>query len=244
MGIPWTDLLDYACTWAINDTTSQDCAADCTRGVFHSQKFSYNLHMWDPEIPNESIPIMWINPSTDKYRLKDFLSAYANQPGNCVDVSTFNSLSMTALGVGVELKRQYQGNGFVTNPVCPIGSDNADSGSYEMVPFKFHQQVHINDDVYDASLAFMADTEGSSYMDTPTGFPMPDYWQTPSGPSPPPLYGLTKRCFYFQFDWVSQNEDPGGPHYNPDEFEWGLNANLGSESVSYSTPSFTYQGVE
>jgi hypothetical protein len=195
--------------------------------LYYSELFAYNLG-------TEGVPTMWFE--SGKYLLALRLASGGFEDGNCVDVSTFNAICLDALGAGVTLKRQTQNYGFVTNPVCPIGSDSTDEGNYHLVPFSMHQQVHLSGYVYDAALAFLVDLEGDEHMN-PSGPYWPlsgalSYWQTPP-PSSTPEYGLVRRYFNAVYD-----EEGGEP------FGFTMDPSLPHEIVTYTPSTFTYSGVK
>lgn len=230
----WAEVLSYACSWAEGDTSAEDCAYDCTFGLFYSQMFAYNLGTY-------GVPSQWVD--SDFFMLSDFLASSGYQSGNCVDVSSFNSLCIESLGVGVSLMQQ-QADTFVTNKVCPIGSDSTQLGNYDFVPFSMHQQVHLESDVYDAALAFPKDLNGNTYMNPPAGWVLgpPGYWQTPTGPTPPPMYGLARRYWDSEDDWHSVEYPTNDPDYWP-TFIWMIDPDLPSEVVEFNTASNDLMGV-
>jgi hypothetical protein len=214
--VPWFNVLDLACDWADNEAGIVNCAHDVTFGLYYSQLIAYNLG-------TEEVPTVWFD-NNNKFKLKEFFETPGYKDGNCVDVSTFNSICMNALGLTTQLNQQIQDEFFVTNPICPIGSDSSSVGNYFMVIFGMHQQVHISGNVFDAAIALVYDLSGSAYMNPPANWPMgaPGYWQTPYSP---PAYGLTKRYFH------SASDDPT------------ISTLLSPEQVDYSTDSFSYAGV-
>ncbi|HVT11394.1 MAG TPA: hypothetical protein VHE55_03940 [Fimbriimonadaceae bacterium] len=226
MTIPWFEVLDLACTWANDLAGPANCSRACTFGLYYSQQFAYDLH-------THNVPAMWFNPYTGNFMLKTFLNTSGYKSGNCVDVSTFNSLCTTALGETTVLNQQITSYSFVTFKVCPIGSDSTQLANYYYALFGMHQQAHVGGNVFDAALAFIYDLSGAAYMNPPANWPMPGYWQTPSSPSP--MYGLTMRYLDLNYDYVY---DDG--HY----FTWTIDPTRPSQPVPFTTNTFTYPGVE
>lgn len=197
--VPWTDVLDYSCTWARGESTLADVSRRETFGLYWGEVFAYNLG-------TEGIPPRWIevdSPHAGEFMLSDFLADVGGGlvDGSCVDISSFMQILLDSQGVTSELQRlrhRYSLNPvtdlpFVTNLVCPIGSNGSDPGLYFQLPFTMHQQCKTSAGVCDAALAFEVDLSGSGYANPPANWPMDDYWQKDAGLTPDVFYGLVYR---------------------------------------------------
>lgn len=238
MDEPWADVLDQATNWALSADSVSEAATGCTVGLFDASQFICNLH--ETGIPSKCFD--WQEDEEDEEYDEKFLLTYVvthtNIEANCVDVSTYNSICMNALGVSASLSRQFGSASFATNLVCPIGSDRTADGNYELVPFGMHQQVHLTGDkVYDAALSFKYDLSGSTSKSPAVNEDLgpPGYWQTPEGPSPLPQYGLARRYINLTYDEIE---------IDGETWTWSLNSGLSHQVVTFSSSPFTYPGVK
>lgn len=116
--------------------------------------------------------------------------------GDCVDISTLNSLALCSLGVA-HVTRQIRSTdeAFTTNFLCPMGSDPLNDTKYKTYGFVFHSiTVKRHEDlwydalIWDATTAHRKDLLGVGYRNPPT-YHEPDhsywlllgYWQTDFG---------------------------------------------------------------
>jgi hypothetical protein len=131
----------------------------------------------------------------DVFDLTGFFSAFGYRSGNCVDVAYFNQLGLMSQGVTSTTKRYTTPYtyGFVTNAVCPIGSDSTILANYNRIRWDMHQNVLDGSAVYDACLALPVDLSGAGYQNPPSNWPLNGYWQTTSGFSSPMFWGLVSR---------------------------------------------------
>jgi hypothetical protein len=128
--------------------------------------------------------------------LSELATSDGAQSGNCVDVSSFLHLNLSAQGISSDLRAITASpfGGFLTNPICPIGSDASQQGLYIQIMFTMHQQCWtFGNKVNDAALAFMSDLAGNNYFNPAWRWPMPGYWQTDPALNPPVRYGLVYR---------------------------------------------------
>jgi hypothetical protein len=174
MSVPWIEVLAPACEWSYGLTGPTSCSYANTFGIFYWQKFAY---------PDDS-DNYWVDDTDDCFLLRDFLSTSSWVDGNCVDVAAY--LQLTNLSLGVQCHIQFHqaavvegANGFVTNPICKIGSDPTVPGNYRMVDWGFHSTVLSSGLVYDACLALPVDLSGNGYQNPPASWQLAPYWQTP-----------------------------------------------------------------
>jgi hypothetical protein len=225
MQVAWTEVLDWACVWAHGLKDPVPIASAVTERLFDALLFVYNLH-------ETGIPSKWLDWDGDgKFLLTQFVGSPVIRAGNCVDVSYFNALCLSALGLpDIELNRQLVPGGFVTWPVCPIGSDRFEGSSYQALPFVFHQQVHIDDHVFDAALSFVFDPDGFFHFSPAVNWPELAYWSNHPDP-----WGLAKRYWDSNFDYA----------WDSGEFSyWYINPLVPPEPVSFSSSSFSFKGVK
>ncbi|MGI8924025.1 MAG: hypothetical protein ACR2HJ_08320 [Fimbriimonadales bacterium] len=203
LGVPWIEVLNASCNWADGEAGATACAYDSTFGLYFSHLFAYNLGTW-------GVPTLWVD-RYGRFLLSDFLDEIGHRSGNCVDVSGYLHLSLSAIGVYSPMVRLYANpvpSVFMTNLICPIGSDpdNPPSG-YSFVGFTMHQVCRVHGATYDASLGLEHDPGGSPYENPPAGWSPNDHWQAPSGQ---PQYGVVRR-------YGHQNDD-FGTEENPQQF--------------------------
>lgn len=190
----WTDVLEDACLWATGQTGTLSCRWWCTFKLYHSLVFVYDpgggprYVRWD----------IGQDPPPRLYRLTRFFSDRYNSPsgwvnGDCQDVSTYLQIALSGLGVSIETRQLIASwpLGFLTNNVCPIGSDSTLIGNYtgqngNPPPYKFgmHQPcfVSASGPVYDPVIAHWRDLSGAPYQNPPMNWPWPGYWQVDHRP--------------------------------------------------------------
>jgi hypothetical protein len=163
--LPWTDVLDRACAWAILATDRDKAAAQITRQVYD---LGNSVIIYD--CPGGG-GTRYAYPNFD---CTAFLERIAGGPGrgqyvNCSDCATF--VSTFANAVGCDLWQSRMGWGFDLNPLLAIGSStwqtacNWGSFSYHEVPWK--GACTETEAVYDACLQVDGDADPTSPPHTP-----------------------------------------------------------------------------
>ncbi|ARU40162.1 hypothetical protein CCB80_03020 [Armatimonadetes bacterium Uphvl-Ar1] len=191
--VPWTDLLDYSCLWAHGQTGEVLCSKKVTLGLYWSQQIAYN-------IGTENIDSEYVDYDVDgKFKLKNLLDDFSQvgaSPANCVDISYAVMLACQGLGVNASCKRirEIENRDFLTNPICPIGSDATNTSNYRHVSFSMHQQTRVLSNVFDGALALVYDLSGANYKNPPANWDVFQYWQK-WGISGHPVLGLTYRLY-------------------------------------------------
>jgi len=225
MSVPWIEVIAKACDWADEQTGPSACATGCTFGLYYWQVFFYPFN-------EDGFPSSYI--SAGVFELSEFIQRENEWTwGNCVDVSAYLHLTLSSIGVSNSLKRhrsvlQFPRTGFVTNPICGIGSDPTIGGNYALVAWNMHQNVAVDSLVYEPTFALPIDLAGDPYENPPAGWLLQAYWQTPFGND---FVGAIKRYAYDGNDIVypmPQVIDPG----------------LSSESVVRVTSSVSLGGIE
>ncbi len=151
---------------------------------------------------SSGIPSRFWARDDGKFKLKDMIIEWL-EPGasgaNCVDVSFTLQLLCQSLGLAASSKQLvlYEMSSdsivpFLTNPLCPIGSDATDSNNYWQIAFEMHQQVRLGNHVYDAAIGLHYDLSGSVYKEPVFNWWEASYWQT-FGVFPHDVLGLVYR---------------------------------------------------
>jgi hypothetical protein len=209
----WTNVLDDACWWAINQAGPANCSYACTFGLYFSQKFFYT--------GKPGLPSSWVTEKF-RFRLTDFFLEEGWHRGNCVDVSSYLHIANSALGVQSPMVQLRNDAGFVTNPICPIGSDPT-GPNYNPIIWTMHQVCRVQGLTYDACLALQLDPQGHNYFNPPAGWTPDNHWQCQA---PLYLYGVVKRFVHLPED---QN---------------GIDPNLPGEFVSRTERQFALAGLQ
>lgn len=140
MAEPWTDVLDYACVWAANQSTAANVAQKVTEGIYYMEDE-------DGDIDYDYASQYCVD--YDKLRLSDFLNhvkSRSNVKVNCTDCANLVNVFTAAVGCQSHNKRIW--SGINTKEIDPIGS----SFSWDTFYWTYHQYGWINDLVNDASL--------------------------------------------------------------------------------------------
>lgn len=178
--VPWTEILAFTCGWADGESGQSQVVGSCTYGLYWGDVFAYN-------IGTLGTPTVWVDLDS-KMRLRDLLNSFFQsgiRKGSCIDVSGFLNVCASALGHQGENKQLiYVVDGssessalFLTNLVCPIGSNAIDEDNYYHLGFTMHQQFWIGSSVHDAALGFRVDLSGVDYKEPAIWWNMPNYWQ-------------------------------------------------------------------
>jgi hypothetical protein len=213
LAVPWTEVLDDACNWADGQVGDADCAYYSTFGLFFSQKFAYNSGTY--QFPTNWVDENWL------FLLTNFVNYQGYRSGNCVDVSAYLHLSLCSIGADSILTQLYGGTQypvFVTNPICPIGSDpDSPPSGYVMLGWSMHQICRAQGATYDSCLALQFDPAGAAYENPPAGWTPDGHWQSPAEN---PQFGVVKR--------YGATTDFFGTEQNPNQL---LDPSLPSEVV-------------
>lgn len=167
--LPWTEVLDYACQWALGASTALDAAAGVTRSV-------YDL---GPNIVTYDCPgggYSWY--SAGGFDCTGFLERLKGGIGNgiyvnCSDCATFVSTFANILGG--DLWQSRMGNSFQLNPLLAIGSNmwqpaclnHGWFGSFSYHEVAWTAGCTANDNVYDACLQVDGDNDPTAAPHTP-----------------------------------------------------------------------------
>lgn len=163
--LPWTDVLDKSCVWAVGAVDRDTAAAKITERVY--------------DLGNSVIEYDCPHGGATQYAYPNFdctafLERIAGGPGNgqyvnCTDCATFVSTFANALGC--DLWQSRMGWGFQLNPLLAIGSSVWDTAcgwsgfSYHEVPWK--DGCTASDRVYDACLQVDGDADPTTAPHTP-----------------------------------------------------------------------------
>jgi hypothetical protein len=163
--LPWTEVLDFACAWAVLTGTADDAAARVTRRV-------YEL---GPSLVEYDCP----GGGSTRYAFPDFdctafLDRLRGGPGrgkyvNCTDCATIVSTFANILGC--DLWQSRMGSRFALNPLLAIGSSVWQTAC-GWPAFNYHEVAWkgactANDAVYDACLQVDGDADPTAAPHTP-----------------------------------------------------------------------------
>lgn len=147
---PWTDVLDYACRWALLAQTREDAAGRITQAI-------YDL---GPAIVEYDCPSGGSSHySAGSFNCTAFLERLGGGIGNglyvnCSDCATFTSTFANILGC--DLWQSKMGWGFVLNPLLAIGSSVCQTacgwGGFSYHEVAWTGGATAEDNVYDACL--------------------------------------------------------------------------------------------
>lgn len=155
--LPWTDVLDHACTWASGKTTIDDVAAAITQKVNQSIGLTYNTSTGATNYSKNNI-----------FLCTQFLEFLENGPGlgkkvNCTDCATIVTTFSNILGCNLFAARMAPntGRGFKTNKIIAIGFNSwaypfpdptGTSGGFSYHEVAWTGQGDFKDPLYDACL--------------------------------------------------------------------------------------------
>jgi hypothetical protein len=161
--IPWSTLLDFACSWAAGATTPGQAAALITQTVFG---LGSSLITYDCQTGGSSY---YTTPGMNDFNAVEFLELLNGGVGmgprvDCTDCATFVSTFANALGCDLWQSRMgMTASGFAINPILAIGSDiwQTACGWGE---FMYHEvawtgDCGATDQVYDACLEVDGDND-------------------------------------------------------------------------------------
>ncbi len=236
--VPWTDLLDLTCRWAYG-LTAWDVPEAICNSMFDSEAFRFDFS-------TTSLPSNFIS-SGGVFDLTSFLG----QMGSPISVTSLDGTSFFSLcleGQGVthsmaEFRHASSGVDFVTNLVCPTGSDASSNGNYRHIRLDMHPVVLINGVsvvyAYDVMFAHKLDLAGSTHKLPATQWPADSYWQVYS-PSPPTAYGLVYRRFLTASADYEQSFSQSGVS----GMETVLDPLYPAQAESYDTTGFDLDDIE
>lgn len=187
---PWMDLLDITCRWAHEDTSEAECSEDLTKGLFWDSPWVYSdegVWHWSGSYYNLTRAVRQSQYNMD-----------------CQDTAGFLHLALQSQGIGSELVELHRSGGgrFITNPICPMGSNaaidtvpdpndpNIEIPVYNACTWGFHVVVN-HGGVHDSAAAQRLDLYGYSYRNPPFDWEQAGYWQTSY--SDPAFLGLVDR---------------------------------------------------
>lgn len=193
--VPWTDLLDYSCDWAHGEAAPTQVAKKITFGIFWNDKGDGNTDFEGDEWIYSGSGVWFWDPYYNVYDLSKRLGSPSSVNMDCRDVSGFNLLANSAVGVTAsctKLKEPY--STIVTNEICPMGSNASILAYYDPIEWTFHQIMTVDTLAHDAAAAQWRNLSGGSYRNPPANWPVLGYWQTPY--SNPVFIGLVDHPGY------------------------------------------------
>lgn len=193
MSPAWVSLLRYSCWWGRGTNNLDDAAQAITFGVFFQRPgFAYptNTRAYWLNL-NTSPPTFMLKALLDQWNVGEWTE------GNCVDASCLTMLALCSVGLDFSTRQltgtvdPFTGN-FLTNPICPIGSDPTLDWTYSQRSWGYHQVCVLtnappppsNTGIWDPTGAQKEDLNGNGYRNPPAHHPNHpwtefDYWQKP-----------------------------------------------------------------
>jgi hypothetical protein len=169
--LPWTEVLDYACTWAAGAMTADDAAGKVTEAVYNLGPATMRYDCPAGGSPHYASPGFDCTAFLDRLRGGPGNGVYVN----CSDCATF--VSTFANVVGTDLWQSKMGWGFALNPIHAIGSSLWEpaclsSGYGWTGSFSFHEVAWkgacgANEEVFDACLQVDGDADPTTPPHTP-----------------------------------------------------------------------------
>lgn len=162
--LPWTEVLEVACSWAVGARTLDAAATRVTQSV-------YNL---GPTILQYDCQLGATQYSSPRFNCSAFLNRLRGGVGlglfvNCTDCATIVSTFANILGC--DLWQSQMGNDFAVNPILAIGS-SAWQPACTWGGFRYHEVAWkggctVNDEVFDACLLVDGDADPTTPPQTP-----------------------------------------------------------------------------
>ncbi len=195
MNPAWVNLLQYSCWWGRLTDNLYDAAQAITFGVFFQRPgFAYPSDTgtyWLAGSPYYPTYTFMLKALLDEWNAGRWTS------GNCVDASCLTMLALCSVGMDFST-RQLTGmvdpstGNFLTNLICPIGSDPTLDWTYSQRNWGYHQVCVLtnapsppsNTGIWDPTAAQKEDLNGNGYRNPPAHHPNHlwpefDYWQKP-----------------------------------------------------------------
>jgi hypothetical protein len=164
--LPWTDVLDYACNWAVLTTSLDDAAARVTQSVYD---LGPGLLAYDcPGGGSTNYAFGGFDCTAFLERLRGGFGR--GQWVNCTDCATFVSTFANILGC--DLWQSQMGWGFTLNPLRAIGSSVWQPACGWPTGFSYHEvawkgNCTANEEVFDACLQVDGDADPTTAPHTP-----------------------------------------------------------------------------
>jgi hypothetical protein len=211
--VPWADFLNYTCRWAYGADGEEDVLIKMTRGMHYSNRSPAHRLGYDPGqewlyISYGETRKLWLARFTyhldtndyvwlDCHEFAQLLRAAFHTQGYDGEANQYTKM---VWNTGTQT---WQAAPFVTNELCVASFDSTNSSNYSNMTFVSHVVVAVSGTRFDASCSYLKDTAGSTYMNPPTFWPYPEWWQNQVGTS---YFGLVLRLAS-----SSQPENVGSP---------------------------------
>ena len=155
MSKPWTQVLDYTCSWASGETTDSGAATDITRNLYSN----FGDQDGDIDYTFDASIYSISDPYYRNFYLTSFLdslSISSNVYVNCNDMANLFAIYSAAIGIESETKQLKRNAGTdITNVIDPIGSTYGE----QTATWNNHQYGWLDlSKVYDAVLKFESET--------------------------------------------------------------------------------------
>lgn len=153
IALPWTDVLEYACTWAKGAHTIDQAAVRVTQGIRRLEKTIRAVY--DPS------PAYYSDPNFD---CAAFLNLIRGQAGHglklsCADFATAVSSFANILGCDLWQAGLQRGRDFSTNPIRLFGRTCWEKRTFTGHTVAWEGAATANEDIYDACLEIDGDED-------------------------------------------------------------------------------------
>lgn len=159
--LPWSEVLDFACSWAAGAQTLDEAALRITREV---RRLETKLKIvYDRGGPYYSLP------NFDCHRFLDLIRGGpgAGEKMNCTDFATVVSSFANSLGCDLWQSGMSGGGSFFTNPVRVFGRTAFLPNEFSIHDVAWKNGCTESEEVFDASLLVDGDTDPTSAPHTP-----------------------------------------------------------------------------
>jgi hypothetical protein len=142
---PWTDVLDYACSFASGQSTTSGVVSKIAEGIYSS--------LCDQNGGIDYVPLQHFSPANNSFSLSSFLSALStssNVEVNCTDVAQIFCIFCASLGIlsyDKEIDKAQGEESLDTHSIDPIGSPGS-----AVQHWSYHQIGWYNSLVDDACI--------------------------------------------------------------------------------------------
>jgi len=210
MATVWHELLEETTAYAWGEDDPTQAGKDLTFGLYYAQRFAYP--------GQENLTSNWFDES-NSFKLSTLLRTSGWVTGNCYDVAVYLHLLFESQGLSNEpllrlcQRGPYDLRAFLSNDICPIGSDSTIPSNYNPIAWTNHCVVLFDGKIFDACLALQKAPDLSGYWNPPASWTSTQHWYVDHGQE---FTGVAKRFIQpseiISFDPPQFNFDLHLPH--------------------------------